>query len=306
MLTFFSGGTGTPMLLTGMQHLVPRDQICVVANTAEDVWISGTYLSPDVDSVTYALAGIVDENHWYGIKNDTFFTHDAMAALGYKELLRMGDTDRATKLYRTMRLQKGDALSVITAKICKRLGVLEHVFPMSDDSIKTVIGTEKGDMAFHDFWVRDGGKHVVNSVNYTWSGHAHEPPGLEDIVGAADAIVLGPSNPVTSISPILSIKKLRALCEEKRTIAISPMVGHGAFSGPAPALMEGLGYEATAVGVAEMYSSFLDDIVIDSLDAHMAPTIKEMGISVHVADINMKNLNKRIALGKYILKLLVI
>ncbi|MHC1604664.1 MAG: 2-phospho-L-lactate transferase [Candidatus Methanofastidiosia archaeon] len=306
MLTIFSGGTGTPKLLIGMARVVNENKLCVVTNTAEDLWISGTYLSPDTDSVVYALAGIIDEDKWYGISGDTFHTFEAMQKLGYEEMLKMGDRDRATKIYRTLRLKAGAKLSEVTDEICHKLGVKTKVFPMTDDKVETFIETGEKKLRFHEFWVRDRGRHKVKDVEFLGSKKAKITDGIEKMAKRSSAIVIGPSNPITSILPILSIKKIRKLCEEQRTIVVSPMIGNSAFSGPAAVLMAGLGYPTNSLGVARIYNGIADEIIIDRKDRSMADAIEDMGIKVHLADIYMKDLNNRISLGKFICDLTVV
>ncbi|RZN45382.1 2-phospho-L-lactate transferase [archaeon] len=306
MITVLSGGTGTPKLLMGLQRVLARDSICVVANTAEDTLVSGSRMSPDLDSVIYALAGVIDQQKWYGMADDTFHTYDAMLAFGYNELLRMGDKDRATKLYRTVRLSEGATLSQVTREQCERWNIEERVFPMSDDPVQTIVSTDEGPLTFHEFWVRDRGRHIVDAVAFNGSDTATITGELRACIEASDVVLIGPSNPVTSILPILSVSEIYELCKEKRTVAVSPLVGSGAFSGPATTLMHGLGYTLSAVGVAEIYHSILDDIIIDTSDAALVPELEEMGLGVHATDIFMKDLYTSRALGEDIKRYLVI
>ena len=300
MITFLSGGTGTPKLLMGMQNVMDRKDISVIANTGEDTRISGIYLSPDTDSVTYALAGIIDEQFWYGVKRDTFITHKALASLGHKELLRFGDKDRATKIYRTIRMEQGATLSEVTEELCASLGVKEKVVPMTDDTLTTTLYTELGKTAFHDFLVRDHGRHSVERVDYCGSDKAKASDGAIECLHSSDAIVIGPSNPITSIGPILSIKGIREECKKRKTIIVSPIIGDRVFSGPAARLMGGLGYEPTALGVASYYKDVADIIVIDEMDTKYAQAITDLGMEVRLTSIAMKDLNSRIALGSFI------
>lgn len=306
MITVLSGGTGTPKLLMGLQRVLPRDSLCVVANTAEDTFVSGCHMSPDLDSVIYALAGVIDQQKWYGLADDTFHTYDSMLAFGYNELLRMGDKDRATKLYRTVRLSEGATLTHVAHELCDRWNIEERVFPMSDDTVQTVVSTDDGPLTFHEFWVRDHGRHTVHAVAFDGSDKAKITDELRGCIEASDLILIGPSNPVTSILPILSVSEIFELCKEKRTVAVSPIVGSGAFSGPATTLMHGLGYTLSAVGVAEIYHSILDDIIIDSSDEALVPELEDMGLRVHTTDIFMKDLYTSRTLGEDIKRYLVI
>jgi LPPG:FO 2-phospho-L-lactate transferase len=305
MYAVLSGGTGTPKLLMGMQQHAGPGFFEVIANTAEDTWASATFLSPDVDSVTYALAGVIDQEKWYGVAGDSFAGHEALARLGHRELLRMGDRDRATKLYRTMRLSEGATLSQVTDEICAALGVAERVHPMTDGRVATRVGTERGELAFHDFWVRDRAAHTVTGVRYEGIENVACSPGALEALTRCEAVLIGPSNPVTSIGPILSVPGVRDICKKKRVVAVSPMRGEGAFSGPAAVLMQGLGVPASTVGVAQLYGDILDEIVIDRTDAAATPFLERMGLTVHMADTEMKDLYTRKALGSYIMDVLV-
>ncbi len=305
MHAVLSGGTGTPKLLMGMQPYADAKSLEIIANTAEDTWASATFLSPDVDSVTYALAGIIDKERWYGIEGDTYTTHDAMAALGHREMLRIGDRDRGTKLYRTLRLSEGATLSQATGEICAALGVFEPVHPMTDGTVATRIGTAQGELAFHDFWVRDRGRHEVTGVRYEAHGDAVCSPGAKAALERCSAVLIGPSNPITSIGPILALPGVRGICRKKRVVAVSPTRGGGAFSGPADALMRGARVPTNSLGVAMLYQDILDDIVIDTADAGMAPALRDMGLDVHIVRTEMKDLYTRKALGRYIMDILV-
>jgi len=306
MLTFLSGGTGTPKLLRGIKRIMPSEEICVIANTGEDMRISGIYFSPDVDSVVYSLAGMIDTDLWYGIGGDSFITHDSLLELGHDELLRIGDRDRATKIFRTMMIDDGMALSDATAAICNALGVKESVFPMTDDAVRTTLFTDIGQMAFHDYWVRDRGDHKLSSIEFKGSDGAAVPQKAKGKLSESDAIIIGPSNPITSILPILSVKGIRRACKDNYTMAISPINRGGVFSGPAARLMDDLGYEVSPLGVAKAYDGLLDSIVIDRSDEGLAKELKDTGIDVFITDIAMKDLNKSISLGRNILDFLVI
>ncbi|HOP08850.1 MAG TPA: 2-phospho-L-lactate transferase [Candidatus Methanofastidiosa archaeon] len=306
MLTFFSGGTGTPKLLMGMKRLLGPEDICVVANTGEDLVQSGVHISPDIDSVIYALADIIDRERWYGQKGDTYRTNEALSKLGYNEMLRLGDKDRATKIYRTLLLSSGLSLTDATKRICESLGVRENVFPMSDETVTTTIIAEHGPMAFHEYWVRDRAMHRVDEVKYIGSETASLPSGAMASIECSDAIIIGPSNPITSIGPILSIRDAYNLCKEKYTLAISPFIGNTPFSGPAGRLMADLGRDVSPIGVADAYEGLLDAIVIDRADEAYAKALEDRGLDVLRADIAMKDLYKSKALGMNILDFLVI
>lgn len=255
MLTVLSGGTGTPKLLQGLSQLLKPEELSVIVNTGEDVEVSGLHVSPDLDTVVYTLAGIINEETWYGIRGDTFFCHEALKRLGHVELLRIGDRDRATKLYRTLMLRQGKPLSTITKYLCERFGVRVGVMPMSDERVQTLVNTEAGIMQFHEFWVVRRANDRVRSVKFEGAEDAKPAPGVLEALERSEVIIIGPSNPVTSIGPMLAVKEIREVLSSnrERVVAVSPIVGNAPVSGPADVLMEGLGYEVSPVGVARFY-----------------------------------------------------
>ncbi|MBU7014139.1 MAG: 2-phospho-L-lactate transferase [Theionarchaea archaeon] len=293
MLCILSGGTGTPKLLTGISG-----NYGVVVNTGEDLWISGVYVSPDLDTVVYTLAGMVDDSRWYGQKEDTYFCHEMMKALGHTELLRIGDKDRGLKLFRTLLMKKGVPLSQVTQRVLKALTVKVPVFPMSDDKVTTRIHTEREVLTFHEFWVARRAQVAVTGVEYEGIETARPVGEALDLMKESEAILVGPSNPVTSIGPIMGMKAYRNILQKKVVVGISPMVGDAPFSGPTATLMRGLGIETTCVGVARMYQDFLDIFIIHETDSVYKPVLEDMGLTVYVEDILLDSPEKKKALWR--------
>jgi LPPG:FO 2-phospho-L-lactate transferase len=262
-----SGGTGTPKLLTGLKEIV--DDLCVIVNTAEDVWVSGNKVCPDIDSVIYALAGIVDETKWWGIRNDTFITHDFLLSLGFDEKLMIGDRDRATHILRSEMLRNGFRLTEATKAVAEAYGVRIPVLPMCEEEVETIVVTTEGEMHFQEFWVVRKGEPDILDVYF----RGIEKSKLTDEIRAAlkehDEVLIGPSNPITSILPILSIEDFAEKLESKKVVAVSPIVGNRPFSGPAGKFMMAKGYEVSPTGVLDVYSPFLDVLVIDSADKRL-------------------------------------
>ncbi len=273
---------------------------CVICNTGEDVFISGLYVSPDLDTVVYTLAGIIDDTKWYGQKNDTYSCYEMMGSLGYKELLKIGDRDRGLKLYRTLQMEKGYTLSEITECVCEALGVNPPVFPMSDQRVTTQIFTDEGVLSFHEFWIERRANVEVENVVFEGAGEALPVAKALDYMKKSEFVLLGPSNPVTSIGPIISIEKYRTVLKEKKVVGISPMIGETPFSGPTGVLMRGLKYKTNCVGVAEIYQDFLDVFVIHKTDRVYKREIEEMGITVYVQDILLDSLKKKRDLIKFV------
>jgi len=297
MITFLSGGTGTPKLLRGMRELLDERDIAVVVNTAEDMWLSGNHLSPDVDTVMYLFAELLDTSKWWGIRDDTYITHDLLARLGIEEFIAVGDRDRAVHVARGEMLRNGMSLTEATAALCKRFNVRAAVLPMTDSEVTTYVQTERGEMHFQEYWVKHRGDVAIEGVVRRY----REPPAATPEVLAAieesDAVVVGPSNPVTSISPILECAGVREALREKRVIAVSPFIGDSPVSGPAAALMRAFGKEPSSAGTCSLYEDFIDIFIQDSRD----PVGIENALRF---DTLMVNRGKSLALARNILTLI--
>ncbi|MBA7502479.1 Phosphoenolpyruvate transferase [subsurface metagenome] len=303
MLTVLSGGTGTPKLLQGLARLVGKGKLSVIVNTAEDVEVSGLNVSPDLDTVMYTLAGVVNEETWHGIRGDTFACHDMLGRLGEPELLRIGDRDRAVNLRRTLELKQEKPLSEVTQELCEQLGVRARVLPMSDDRIQTRVDTEAGTLSFHEFWVRRRAADKVRDVSFEGAEEAKPAPGVLEAIKTAKAIIIGPSNPVTSIGPILAIEDIREeiIRNRERVVAVSPILGNSAVSGPAGELMRGLGYRVSPLGVAKIYRGIIGTLVLDWSDRGRARAVEEFEINTAFADLLMPNVASRVRLAREVL-----
>jgi len=266
MITFLSGGTGTPKLLRGMQKVMDRHEISVIVNTAEDIWISGNHISPDLDTVMYLFAGILNTDTWWGIRNDSFTTHEEITRLGIDEFIAIGDRDRAVQIARGEMIRNGMRLTNATKILCDRFGVRENVLPMTDTEVTTLVKTDLGLIHFQEYWVRAKGKIEIEQVVRSFN----EPPvATEDvlaIIGASDAVVIGPSNPITSISPILACEGMKTALSDKLVIAVSPFIGNSPVSGPAGALMKAAGFEPSSLGTINCYEGLPDIFVQDIRD----------------------------------------
>jgi LPPG:FO 2-phospho-L-lactate transferase len=297
MITFLSGGTGTPKLLRGMQRVMDRHEISVIVNTAEDIWISGNHISPDLDTVMYLFAGILDSDTWWGIRNDSFTTHEEITRLGTNEFITIGDRDRAVHIARGDMLRNGMRLTNATKILCDRFGVRENILPMTDTEVTTQIKTDLGLIHFQEYWVRAKGNIVIREVVRSF----HEPPVATEeglaVIEASDAVVIGPSNPITSISPILCCEGLKSAVKDKLVIAISPFIGNNPISGPAGALMEAAGFETSSLGTFNCYEGISDIFVQDVRDP------VEVKNSVRF-DTIMSDEEKSIALAREILSLI--
>jgi LPPG:FO 2-phospho-L-lactate transferase len=301
-----AGGTGAAKFLRGLARVIEPADLTIVGNTGDDLELWGLYVSPDLDTVSYTLAGIVDESKGWGVRGDTFHTRDRMAELGEPSYFALGDKDIALHLFRTERLRAGAALSEVTETLRKRMGIESRIVPMSDDRIATRVRTPAGWLAFQEFFVQGRCEPDVLDLDYQGSERAHPAPGVLEAVHGADAIVICPSNPISSIGPILAVPGLRgALADTRaRVSAVSPIVGDAPVSGPAGKMMRAKGFEVSALGVADAYQNLLGQLVIDQRDAHLAAALSARGIRAIVTNSIMGSREREIALARSVVEAL--
>lgn len=270
MITVFSGGTGTPKLIRGLRQILRDHEITVVLNTAEDLWMSGLYVSPDIDSILYLFSGLLNTESWWGIRGDSFETFHAMEKLGYTELLPLGDKDRATNIARAEFLRQGMTLTTATEKIAKGYGVSARILPMSDQGVTTYVVCEDDSlMHYQEYWVgRRGNVDIKGVVRKTADGSPLKTtPEVLSAIEESDGVIIGPSNPVTSIGPILECAGVSEALKNKFTVAVSPFIGNRPISGPAAALMKAWGYESTSYGTWQIYKDVVDMFIQDIKDS---------------------------------------
>ncbi|MEM2926795.1 MAG: 2-phospho-L-lactate transferase [Candidatus Bathyarchaeia archaeon] len=300
LLVALAGGVGAARFLQGLVAIFPPENLIIIGNTGDDIEIYGLYVSPDLDIITYTLAGLVDEAKGWGIKDDTFNFLDMLTRYGYETWFKIGDRDLATHLHRTMLLRKGLRLSEATADICKSLGVEARLLPMTDDPVRTMIRTEAGTMHFQEYLVKRGAKDDVLAVEFLGVEKAKPSPGILEAIQEAEGVILCPSNPIVSIGPILSIDGIRRALRRTRAtvVGISPIIMGAPVKGPADKLMRGLGIEISAYGAASLYADILDIFIIDFRDSMLAKRIEsELGVKVMATDTLMTSLEvkKRLA-----------
>ncbi|MCK4269538.1 MAG: 2-phospho-L-lactate transferase [Methanogenium sp.] len=281
MITFLSGGTGTPKLVRGFRKLYNDSDISVVVNTAEDMWVSGNHLSPDIDTVMYLFAGILNTDTWWGIEDDTTITNDFLNKMGENEFITVGDQDRAVHIARAAMLKRGLSLTESTKLICRELRVYANVLPMTDQEVTTFVTTPDTEMHFQEYWVKKKGRVEITGVKRRCKGESQnggpckdEPaatPEVIDAIESADSVIIGPSNPVTSISPILECSGVREALKKQFVIVMSPFIGDTPISGPAKALMEAWGLKPTSRGTYNLYKDFLDIFIQDTRDTDIIP-----------------------------------
>jgi LPPG:FO 2-phospho-L-lactate transferase len=265
-ITFLSGGTGTPKLIAGARRHLPDRDISVVVNTAEDMWVSGGHLSPDIDTVMYLFAGLLNTDTWWGIRGDTFVTHEHLGRLGEAEVIALGDRDRAVNLARAAMLRRGLSLTEASALLCERMEIEATVLPMCDSSVTSCIDTAEGLLHFQEYWVGRRGEIEIRKVVRRYDTPPIATPQVIGAIEECDAVVIGPSNPITSIGPILECGGIREALRQKSVVAVSPFIGDTPVSGPAAALMEACGHPPTSAGTLDLYGDIVDLFVQDLRD----------------------------------------
>jgi LPPG:FO 2-phospho-L-lactate transferase len=271
MITFLSGGTGTPKLVRGIRRHVPDHAISVVVNTAEDLWISGNHLSPDIDTLLYLFSGQLNTDTWWGIRGDSFHTHEEVKRLGVDEYIAIGDTDRALHIARGELLRQGYSLTEAVQILSSRMGIDALVLPMTDEEVTTLIKTEAGTIHFQEYWVKHRGTLPIQDViRYAPTGPSASS-GVVDAIGSADLVIIGPSNPITSILPILECSGVIPALMDAFVIAVSPFIGDAPVSGPAAALMKACGLSPDSLSTFSLYRDFCDLFVQDIRDPVTVP-----------------------------------
>jgi LPPG:FO 2-phospho-L-lactate transferase len=289
--TVLAGGTGAAKFLRGLVQVVPEEDIHVIVNVGDDTEMWGLHISPDIDSIMYGLAGRLDTQRGWGLRDETFRCLEEMELYGMPHWFRLGDRDLATHITRTKLLKSGHNLSEATARMAASMDIKATILPASDDPVRTKIETPQGLLDFQEYFVREHWQPEVRSVIYAGAPEAQAPAAVLESIRDSKVVIIAPSNPITSVGPMLAIHDIHdALrCTRAEVVAISPLIGREAFSGPAAKLMEACGYEVSPSGVARCYHEFLDNIVIDGKDADFAAAIRYETIGVHVMDILMSD-----------------
>ena len=296
MFTTLAGGVGAARFLAGLVRIVPAVDVVAIVNTGDDEEFYGLHVSPDLDSVTYTLAGASNVEQGWGLEGETYATLGALARYDVPTWFGLGDKDLATHLFRSQRLQGGAPLSIVTAEIARAWGLECRLLPMTDDRVRTRITVTRPDGALADlpmqeWFVRERAEPPVVAVRFDGAAAAAPAPGVLDALTAADTIVICPSNPVISIGPILAIPRVRDVLADRRekVVGVSPIVGGAPVKGPADRLMAPLGIDVSCVGVAQSYRDFCSSLVIDAVDAKLAPAVEAAGVRAVVTDTMMRS-----------------
>jgi LPPG:FO 2-phospho-L-lactate transferase len=296
VLATLAGGVGAARFLAGLVRVVEPSDVVAIVNTADDDEFHGLYVSPDLDSVTYTLAGASNTTQGWGLEGETFATLDALARYDVDTWFRLGDKDLATHLYRTVRLRAGVPLSEVTSEITRAWSIGARLIPMTDDPVRTRITVRRDagvveELAMQRWFVGERAESPVVSVRFDGADTCRAAPGVLEALTLADTIVICPSNPVISIGPILAVPGIRdvLVARRDRVVAVSPIVGGAPVKGPADRLMAPLGIDVSCVGVARAYAEICGSLVIDAVDADRAAEVEAVGVHAVVTDTMMRS-----------------
>jgi LPPG:FO 2-phospho-L-lactate transferase len=299
-----AGGVGGARLAHGLYHALRPDELSIAVNTGDDFDHLGLRICPDLDTVTYTLAGIANRETGWGIVGDSFEALAALERVGGPAWFRLGDRDLATHLQRTSLLGQRLRLTAVTARICAALGVRSRVLPMSDDAVATMVLTAEAELEFQDYFVRQGCEPAVRGIRFAGIETAQASPEVLEALRAADGIVIAPSNPFVSVEPILALPGVREAVRSKPSVAVSPIVGGRAIKGPAAKMLLELGLEVSPAGVARRYAGLVSGFALDEQDATLASEIQAQGFETVVAQTVMRSDADRETLAQVCLDLL--
>jgi LPPG:FO 2-phospho-L-lactate transferase len=302
-----AGGVGGAKLAHGLAQILEPEDLTVIVNTGDDFEHMGLYISPDLDTVCYTLAGLANFETGWGRTNETWNTINSVEKLGGPSWFRLGDLDIGTHLERTRRLKAGQSLSQVTRQFCEAWGVKQTILPMSDSPVRTIVETEDGDLAFQEYFVHRQCQPKVRGFRFDGLDLAKPAPGTHEAIESADAVIICPSNPWVSIDPILRVISLTPTPfpkgeerwgEGKKVIAVSPIIAGTTVKGPAAKMFTELGIEASVLAIADHYHGLLSGFVIDQMDEKF---LKQINVKTLVIDTLMKHLTDRARLAKDVL-----
>jgi LPPG:FO 2-phospho-L-lactate transferase len=300
-----AGGIGASKLLVGLnQSMDPRD-LTIVVNTGDDITMHGLAISPDLDIVTYSLAGLVNHETGWGFGDESFRALDQLGVYGRPVWFHLGDRDLATHIHRTAMLSEGATLSAVAESVRSSLGVKARIIPMSDQPVPTMIETDDGRLHFQEYLVQKRAEPVVRGISFEGIEEARPAPGVVESIERARGIILCPSNPLISIGPILAVHRVREALRRRRdsAVAVCPIVGGKSLKGPSDKMLVQLGFDASCYGVARIYQDICATFVIDSSDAAERSRIEGLGMRVVIHPTVMRTIEDKICLAKNVLRL---
>jgi LPPG:FO 2-phospho-L-lactate transferase len=300
LITVLAGGTGSVKIVRGFAS-EPGEDLTIVSNVGDNIWLHGLYICPDVDTVLYGLAGILSEKGW-GIKDDSFSFLDQMEKLQQDVWFKLGDRDIATHLLRTALIKQGRNLTEITDWMTKKFSVPEKIFPATDSQLETIIVTDQGPMHIQEFWVKHHGNPKVRDIRYNGAENSTANPDLLNSLKNSELIVIAPANPISSINPIMKVREIGEVLTRlrKKVIAVSPLIGERAISGPAVKYMKAMNLTDSPLGVAAFYSDMVGSFIIDYHDSTMSSKISCLDMNVFQTDIIMKDSRDEKRLSSFI------
>ena len=304
-VTLLAGGTGGSKLAHGLQMVVPPGDLTVIVNVGDDVEPLGLLVCPDLDTIMYTLAGLADREQGWGVAGDTFTAMALLERYGEEAWFRIGDADLATHVRRAGLLADGASLTDATAAMAAALGVPSQLVPATDDRLRTRLATDAGELDFQAYFVQRGQRDEVRAVRFDGADAARPSPAALAALATAELVVIGPSNPIVSIGPILAVPGLRQalIASPAPRIGVSGIVAGRALRGPADRMLVSLGHESSALGVARQYQGLLDRFVVDEADATLAPAIEALGMAVSVLPTVMRSDEDRARLAAALLAL---
>jgi LPPG:FO 2-phospho-L-lactate transferase len=304
-ITALAGGVGASKLLLGLYDVIDPRSLTVIVNTGDDLTLHGLKISPDLDIVTYTLAGVIDPSKGWGFRGETFHALKRLAIFGRVNWFNLGDRDLATHIHRTAMLAEGKSLADAAESIRTALGVKSRILPMSCEPVPTIIETDEGALHFQEYLVKRRAEPIVRGIRFEGADAAHPAPGVLEAIRDAGRILVCPSNPLISIGPILAVPGIREAlrARKKDVIAVCPIVGGKSLKGPSDKMLAQLGYDPSAHGVAKLYSDFTGTFAIDSVDASQADAIRALGMRVVVLPTVMKTRAQKRKLARSLLTL---
>lgn len=311
MIAVIAGGVGAARLLSGLVQVVDPAEVTAIVNVGDDADLHGLHISPDIDTVTYTLAGEINPETGWGLRDESWQAMATVQRYGGEAWFQLGDRDLGTHLHRTGRLRAGEPLSTVTASIAAAWGLALQVVPATDDRLRTMVTVIDPDgereVTFQEYFVQRRHEVPVRALRFDGAAAATPAPGVLEALAAADAIVIAPSNPLVSIGPVLAVPGIRAAIEDRieRTVAVSPIVAGAALKGPADRMLRELGHDASVEGIAQLYASLAGALVIDEADAALAPAVAAAGPRPVVAPTVMSTPEVAAALATTVLGALV-
>lgn len=313
MITVVSGGVGAARLLRGVVRVVPPSEVVAVANVGDDLELHGLHISPDLDTITYTVAGAINPDTGWGLVDESWHAMDTLRRYGGSSWFNLGDRDLGTHLYRTQRRLAGAPLSEVTAEITRAWGIELRLLPVTDDRLRTMVTVvdppadgaeaEPTEVGFQEYFVQRQHSVPVTAIRFDGSDTSRPAPGVLDALARAETVVIAPSNPLVSIDPVLAVPGVRDAIVARRdtVVAVSPIIAGAALKGPADRLLVELGHEASVVGIARLYAPLAGALVIDDADADLADAVADAGIRPVVAPTIMRDHAAAAALARTVL-----